>query len=96
MDSTQNRKRIYDHRLREYVRTTGDVKLAQDLDVPRSTINDWLNGPELSPDEMYFGKGDGVPDELAAARTAAQRARIEANRKLRCDSCPEFGMVVSA
>ena len=47
MKSTQQTKRVYDHRLREYVRTTGDVSLAKELGVPRSTINDWRQGPEL-------------------------------------------------
>jgi transposase-like protein len=32
----------YDHRLRELVRGTGDVTIASDLGVPRSTARGWL------------------------------------------------------
>jgi hypothetical protein len=39
------------------------------------------------PDEMYFGTGSAVPDELASARAAASRARMEANRARRCTTC---------
>jgi transposase InsO family protein len=38
-------------------------------------------------DEMYFGKGAGVPDQLAAARAAARAARLKANRVARCAVC---------
>jgi transposase InsO family protein len=40
-----------------------------------------------TPDEMYFGKGAGVPDQLAAARTVARAARLKANREARCAVC---------
>ena len=33
-----------------------------------------------TPDETYFGTGDGVPTDLTARATAARRARVEANR----------------
>ena len=29
-----------------------------------------------TPDEMYFGKGGSVPDELASANKAARRSRL--------------------
>ena len=32
----------YDHRLRDLVRRTGDVTIATDLGVPRSTARGWL------------------------------------------------------
>jgi hypothetical protein len=32
----------YDHRLRDLVRRTGDVTLATDLGVPRSTARGWI------------------------------------------------------
>ena len=35
---------VYDPRLRELVFHTGDVSIAQDCGVPRSTCNDWKNG----------------------------------------------------
>ncbi len=40
-----------------------------------------------TPDEMYFGRGESVPDELAARRTAARRDRIGSNRALACSDC---------
>lgn len=42
---------------------------------------------EQTPDEMYFGRGEAVPEQLAAARHQARLARIEANRKLNCNDC---------
>lgn len=40
-----------------------------------------------TPDEMHFAKGDAVPDQLAAARAAARRARLAANRAKSCAVC---------
>jgi transposase InsO family protein len=40
-----------------------------------------------TPDEMYFGTGAGIPEQLAAARTAARAARLKANREARCAVC---------
>ena len=34
--------------------------------------------------EMYFGRGDGVPDRLAEARAQARERRMEENRARRC------------
>src|SRR5262245_22078606 len=38
-------QRRYDHRLRDLVRRTGDVTVATDLGVPRSTARGWLAEP---------------------------------------------------
>lgn len=40
-----------------------------------------------TPDEMYFGTGDKVPDELEAAKVAARAARMEVNRVRSCRRC---------
>jgi hypothetical protein len=40
-----------------------------------------------TPDEIYFGRADGVRDHLAAARHQARRARMEANRGESCHAC---------
>ena len=40
-----------------------------------------------TPDEMYFGLGDEVPEELDAARKAARQERLEVNRALSCLTC---------
>jgi putative transposase len=51
-----------------------------------------------TPDEMYFGTGKGIPDQLAAAGESARQERIEVNRNLSCETCHEqgqLGMVVN-
>ncbi len=40
-----------------------------------------------TPDEMYFGTGDQVPDELEAARVACREARMKENRATSCSAC---------
>ncbi len=40
-----------------------------------------------TPDEMYFGTGEGIPDTLESARDAARRERLEWNRSLSCPVC---------
>jgi len=40
-----------------------------------------------TPDEMYFGSGEHVPDTLAVAKVDARQARIAENRARRCAVC---------
>jgi hypothetical protein len=40
-----------------------------------------------TPDEMFFGTGASVPDELAAAKSNARAARMAANRAISCEHC---------
>lgn len=40
-----------------------------------------------TPDEMYFGTGDEVPEELEAAKVAARAERMEVNRVRSCRRC---------
>ena len=40
-----------------------------------------------TPDEMYFGKGAHLPDQLAAAKKEALAARLAANRGASCANC---------
>jgi len=40
-----------------------------------------------TPDEMYFGRGDHVPGELAAGHARARTARLKSNRELPCEAC---------
>ena len=42
MPSTSRPQQRYDHRLRDLVRRTGDLTIATDLGVPRSTARGWL------------------------------------------------------
>ena len=49
-----------------------------------------------TPDEVYFGTGARVADELAAARTRARRERLAANRARLCPACDPESRVKSA
>jgi hypothetical protein len=40
-----------------------------------------------TPDEMFFGTGDKVPEELALASSTARAARLAANRAMSCEIC---------
>ena len=40
-----------------------------------------------TPDEMFFGTGEEVTQELAAARKIAREERMEKNRAARCGVC---------
>jgi transposase InsO family protein len=40
-----------------------------------------------TPDEMYFGRDDGIPERLAAVRAVARASRLEENRARRCAVC---------
>jgi putative transposase len=40
-----------------------------------------------TPDEMYFGDGDAVVIDLAAARVRARQERMKANRMAACGVC---------
>jgi hypothetical protein len=40
-----------------------------------------------TPDEMYFGRGDQVPVDLAVGRARAREARLKFNRELSCEAC---------
>ena len=39
-----------------------------------------------TPDEMYFGTGEKVPEELAAPRAEASAERVAKNRSLACET----------
>jgi putative transposase len=40
-----------------------------------------------TPDEIFFGIGDGVPKKLADARKAAREKRMKENRSSACGAC---------
>jgi hypothetical protein len=40
-----------------------------------------------TPDEMYFGTGSDIPQQLEAARIAARQLRMKANRAWSCQTC---------
>jgi transposase InsO family protein len=41
-----------------------------------------------TPDEMYFGTGDAVPEDLSSRAATARHTRHEANRAATCGTCP--------
>ena len=49
-----------------------------------------------TPDEIYFGRGDHVPEQLAEARRLARQARLEANRNVTCEECRAPATEISA
>ena len=40
-----------------------------------------------TPDEMYFGTGDDIPQKLEKERQAARKLRLKTNRAMSCGSC---------
>jgi hypothetical protein len=40
-----------------------------------------------TPEEMYYGTGEGVPADLNTRAAAARRARAETNRSASCERC---------
>ena len=44
MTTTSRPQQRYDHRLRDLVQRTGDLTIATNLGVPRSTARRWLGG----------------------------------------------------
>src|ERR1017187_8930520 len=41
-----------------------------------------------TPDEMYFGRGGQVPNDLALRRREARQQRLARNRQVACAACP--------
>lgn len=48
-----------------------------------------------TPDEIYYGTGDRVPDELDAAKKVARQSRMEVNRTTMCPVCRPLVALVS-
>ena len=40
-----------------------------------------------TPDEMYFGTGESIPDEIAAGKQSVRESRLEANLATSCPAC---------
>ena len=75
MNQRLRRQRVYDHRLRELVRRTGDVGVATRLGVPRSTVAGWLHNapqPVVSHDIVAIG------DVALRAEALELRRRVRA------------------
>ncbi len=48
-----------------------------------------------TPDEMYFGTGDRVPEKLDAAKKIARQSRMRLNRATSCPMCRPSAMIAS-
>ena len=48
-----------------------------------------------TPDEMYFGTGDRIPDELEAAKRGARQSRMKLNRATSCQICGALELIAS-
>ncbi len=48
-----------------------------------------------TPDEMYFGTGDRIPDELDAAKKVARQSRMDVNRTTSCLACRPLELIAS-
>ena len=43
-----------------------------------------------TPDEMYFGTGGDIPQQLESSKIAARESRMKANRAQTCQACEEL------
>jgi transposase InsO family protein len=48
-----------------------------------------------TPNEIYFGTGDHIPDELEAAKKVARQSRMEVNRAVSCLTCQPLESIAS-
>ena len=73
MGKQERRQHVYDHRLRELVRRTGDVSIATEVGVPRSTVAGWLSAarPVVSLDVVE------MPDVALQAEVVKLRRRVQ-------------------
>jgi putative transposase len=75
MTTTRRLQQRYDHRLRDLVRGTGDVTIATDLGVPRSTARGWLGkAPKVvvSPDVTNLNASE-LQQEVLELRRRVQK-----------------------
>jgi hypothetical protein len=68
------------------LRRRDDNSRSKVQNVRRDSSDGWFHGQ--TPDEMYFGSGDAVPEDLLSRAAAARRTRVEANRSASCEICP--------
>jgi len=72
-------QRVYDHRLRNLVRATGDLALAARLGVPRSTAAGWRRGSGVP---VFAAPDAAPPEEALVAEVARLRRRVQRLRAL--------------
>ena len=75
MNAPSRIRRQYDHRFRQLVHETGDIRLAIDRGVPRSTARDWLRSRPATVVSIDFADlaESELRQELAALRRRYDR-----------------------
>ena len=48
-----------------------------------------------TPDEMYYGTGDRIPEELEAAKKSARQSRMKLNRATSCQMCQPSELIAN-
>ena len=91
---TGRSRHAYDHRIKgQILRTGNSTTLKKLVDFYGTEHNERMPHSAFdgqTQDEMYFGRGARVPEELAARRQEARRQRLEHNRRQACDHCPRY------
>lgn len=68
----------YDHRLEELVRSTGDIQIALDQGVPRSSVRDWLKSPPravVTAERLDF-HAEALPQEVVRLRAQNRKLSV--------------------
>ncbi len=74
MTTTTRPQQRYDHRLRDLVHYTGDVTLATDLGVPRSTARGWLGA---APPVVVSLEGAALTEPALRQEILRLRRRVQ-------------------
>ena len=98
MTTALRRQQRYDHRLRELVRRTGELRLATDRGVPRSTARGWLGASPNAVVGLRWSGPDGVRTSAGDPDAAATRRRSWrpcSGLRLSCDHAASVGSPAS-
>ena len=89
MTTTLRPQQRYDHRLRELVHRTGDVTIATDLGVPRSTARGWLGA---APPVVVSLDVAALTEPELRQEVLKLRRRVQPTSVFRCGrSCSSLG-----
>lgn len=91
MSSTTRMQRKYDHRLRDLIRSTGDINHATERGIPRSTARGWLTGTPrevVSVDEVGLDVVK-LQQEVLALRRRLERLIALLRIVISCGSSPD-------
>ena len=85
-------QRIYDHRLRDLVRRTGDVTLATRIGVPRSTAAGWLRGSSQAAITLDVLSMDGQDLRAEILRLRRRVDKLRALARILVATIQAFGL----